>query len=129
VVGAAIPKAAIPGRFNTKVDMRHYDFDFAEALGDTIMEKYEALYLLLVKHNQRSPIRTIIGSPHIMSIFETTRGGFEPTPIIAWVGDMAYVGKMSGTLKFQCFKTQRSAPNELVLLCDDENAVIDFTNF
>jgi hypothetical protein len=59
-------------------------WDFNTALGDTIMEKYESLYVkcyevtnVLLKKGAAGYF-WIVTSPEIASIFETSRGGFAP---------------------------------------------------
>lgn len=60
-------------------------WDFNAALGDTIMEKYESLYIELVNTsrvvemmNGRGAANWIVTSPEIASIFETATAGFDP---------------------------------------------------
>lgn len=59
-------------------------WDFNTALGDTIMEKYESLYVKMVEITNVLLAKGAIGyfwiatSPEIASIFETATAGFNP---------------------------------------------------
>ena len=62
-------------------------WDFNTALGDTIKEKYESLYVKIVEvsaHVHRKTLRGgcnwIVTSPEVASMFETATAGFAPTP-------------------------------------------------
>lgn len=62
-------------------------WDFATALGDTIKEKYESLYIKVVEisniiHRKtlRGGANWIVTSPEVASIFETSTAGFAPAP-------------------------------------------------
>jgi len=60
-------------------------WSFNEALGDTIMEKYESLYVKLFQMfgetvKAYTPPQWIICGPDLASIFETATSGFEPEP-------------------------------------------------
>ncbi len=62
-------------------------WDFATALGDTIKEKYESLYVKVVEvsniiHRKtlRGGANWLVTSPEVASIFETATAGFAPAP-------------------------------------------------
>ncbi|MFW5871688.1 MAG: hypothetical protein ACOCUT_01140 [bacterium] len=62
-------------------------WDFSTALGDTIKEKYESLYVKVVEvsniiHRKtlRGGANWMITSPEVASIFETSTAGFAPAP-------------------------------------------------
>jgi hypothetical protein len=61
-------------------------WDFNSALGDTIMEKYESLYVKAVELNNVLMRKGAVGyfwivtSPEVASIFETATAGFHPSP-------------------------------------------------
>lgn len=76
-------------------------WDFNTAMGDTIKEKYESLYVKVVEvsnvvHRKtlRGGCNWIVTSPEVASIFETATAGFAPSPSetftsslgIQWVG-------------------------------------------
>lgn len=60
------------------------NWDFAAALGDTILEKYESLYVKVIELNQVMLAKGaegyfwIVASPEVASIFEVARAGFSP---------------------------------------------------
>ena len=63
-----------------------HDWDFSTALGDTIKEKYESLYVKVVEvtnvvHRKtlRGGANWIVTSPEVASIFETATAGFATT--------------------------------------------------
>jgi len=62
-------------------------WDFSTALGDTIKERYESLYVKIVEvsnviHRKtlRGGANWIVTSPEVASIFETATAGFAPAP-------------------------------------------------
>jgi hypothetical protein len=62
-------------------------WDFNTALGDTIKEKYESLYVKVVEvsnvvHRKtlRGGCNWLVTSPEVASIFETATAGFAPAP-------------------------------------------------
>jgi hypothetical protein len=58
---------------------QQHQWDFSQAPGDTIMGKYESLYVELVNiTNNMREYNWICTSPEIASIFETATMGFEP---------------------------------------------------
>lgn len=110
--------------------MSNYVFDFGASLGDTIMEKYESLFLFLFEINKVTPIRAIIGPVEISSIFETATSGFENTPIIAKIGELTYAGQLlNKNLPFQLFRSERSAKDELVLIGENGSNIVKFINW
>jgi len=79
-------------------------WDFATALGDTIKEKYESLYIKIVEvsniiHRKtlRGGANWIVTSPEVASIFETATAGFAPAPSNTFENTMGvqYVGAVN----------------------------------
>jgi hypothetical protein len=109
--------------------MKTYEFSFKEALGDTIMEKFESLYVLLVQCNAENKINFVVGYPDFTSIFETVLYGFESFGTFQ-AGDVGLAGKFDvSKLKFHIFKSEQVAKDELVLFGQTGNAVIKFTDY
>jgi len=86
-------------------------WDYNTALGDTIKEKYEALYVKLVEisnvvHRKtlRGGCNWIVCSPEVSSIFETATAGFGPTMSDTFTGNLGiqYVGTING--KWRMYK-------------------------
>ncbi len=79
-------------------------WDFNTALGDTIKEKYESLYVKVVEvsnvvHRKtlRGGCNWIVTSPEVASIFETATAGFAPTPSETFTSSLGvqYVGTVN----------------------------------
>lgn len=79
-------------------------WDFATALGDTIKEKYESLYVKVVEisniiHRKtlRGGANWIVTSPEVASIFETATAGFAPAPSNNFESSLGiqYVGQVN----------------------------------
>jgi len=79
-------------------------WDFNTALGDTIKEKYESLYVKVVEisnvvHRKtlRGGCNWIVTSPEVASIFETATAGFAPSPSETFTSSIGvqYVGTVS----------------------------------
>lgn len=79
-------------------------WDFNTALGDTIKEKYEALYVKIVEvsnvvHRKtlRGGCNWIVTSPEVASIFETATAGFAPAPSETFTSSLGiqYVGTVN----------------------------------
>lgn len=86
-------------------------WDFNTALGDTIKEKYESLYVKVVEvsnvvHRKtlRGGCNWIVTSPEVASIFETATAGFAPTPSENFTSSLGiqYVGTV--TNKWRVYK-------------------------
>ena len=86
-------------------------WDFATALGDTIKEKYESLYVKVVEvsniiHRKtlRGGANWIVTSPEVASIFETATAGFAPAPSNNFESSMGiqYVGTVNN--RWRLFK-------------------------
>lgn len=113
--------------------MKEYEFDFANSLGDTIMEKFESLYLILYEVHRETPIRMVIGSPDIITLFEI-KYNFMPPTITAMLGYVEFAGRFgngtgNGQMNFQCFKSSQVAKNELFLFGEHGNSLIKFKNY
>lgn len=79
-------------------------WDFNTALGDTIKEKYESLYVKIVEvsnvvHRKtlRGGCNWLVTSPEVASIFETATAGFAPAPTDTFTGSLGiqYVGTIN----------------------------------
>ena len=79
-------------------------WDFNTALGDTIKEKYESLYVKVVEvssvvHRKtlRGGCNWIVTSPEVASIFETATAGFAPVPSDTFTSSLGvqYVGTVN----------------------------------
>lgn len=86
-------------------------WDFATALGDTIKEKYESLYVKLVEignvvHRKtlRGGANWIVCSPEVASLFETATAGFAPTMSDTFTSSLGiqYVGTINS--KWRMYK-------------------------
>ena len=79
-------------------------WDFNTALGDTIKEKYESLYVKVVElsavvHRKtlRGGCNWLVTSPEVASIFETATAGFAPIPSETFTSSLGiqYVGTVN----------------------------------
>lgn len=79
-------------------------WDFNTAIGDTIKEKYESLYVKVVEvsnvvHRKtlRGGCNWIVTSPEVASIFETATAGFAPSPSETFTSSLGiqYVGTVN----------------------------------
>lgn len=79
-------------------------WDFNTALGDTIKEKYESLYVKVVEvsnvvHRKtlRGGCNWLVTSPEVASIFETATAGFAPAPSETFTSSLGiqYVGTVN----------------------------------
>ena len=79
-------------------------WDFNTALGDTIKEKYESLYVKVVEisaviHRKtlRGGANWMVTSPEVASIFETATAGFAPAPSETFTSSLGiqYVGTVN----------------------------------
>lgn len=79
-------------------------WDYNTALGDTIKEKYESLYVKVVQvssvvHRKtlRGGCNWIVTSPEVASIFETATAGFAPAPSETFTSSLGvqYVGTIN----------------------------------
>lgn len=79
-------------------------WDFNTALGDTIKEKYESLYVKVVEvtnvvHRKtlRGGANWLVTSPEVASIFETATAGFAPAPSETFTSSLGiqYVGTVN----------------------------------
>ena len=79
-------------------------WDFNTALGDTIKEKYESLYVKVVEvsnvvHRKtlRGGCNWLVTSPEVASIFETATAGFAPAPSEGFTSSLGiqYVGTVN----------------------------------
>lgn len=113
-----------------KIKMKEYEFDFLAVLGDSIKQRYESLFNLFDEINKNNKIYSVIGCYEIASIIETANTGFNPSPIIAKICEIAYTGCFTkNSLNFQLYKIERMAKNELILICEKETVVVKLLNF
>jgi hypothetical protein len=79
-------------------------WDFNTALGDTIKEKYESLYVKVVEvsnvvHRKtlRGGCNWLVTSPEVASVFETATAGFAPAPSDTFTSSLGiqYVGTVN----------------------------------
>lgn len=108
-------------------DLRNYagtvaTWDYQTATGDTIKEKFEALYVKLVqvansvhKKTLRAGANWVIAAPEVCAVFETATAGFAPAPSSGWETTLGiqYVGTVNS--KFRCFKDPGSPTDSLVM--------------
>lgn len=111
-------------------------WDFNSALGDTIKERYEALYVKMVELTNILVAKGAAGyfwicaSPEIISIFETVAYGFSPTkqydsentfdlgvnPI--GIGGTVYIGSINR--KWRLYKNAEMPVDMAIVGCNDE---------
>ena len=97
-------------------------WDFATALGDTIKEKYEALYVKVVEvsnvvHRKtlRGGCNWIVTSPEVASMFETATAGFAPNTSETFTSSIGiqYVGTVNA--RWRLYKDPLFPTNQLLL--------------
>jgi len=107
-----------------------YIWDYEDALGDTIMEKYESFFQVLVKiHNALGGLHTIIGNEEIMSLPETATAGFRPVTKLMGrnpihIGTMRYHDD-----RFQCIRDRNMPRDEVYCVGGKGTATIKLKNF
>lgn len=96
-------------------------WDFNTALGDTIKEKYESLYVKIVElsnviHRKtlRGGANWIVTSPEVASIFETATAGFAPTMSDTFTSSLGiqYVGTINS--RWRLYKDPLFPTNQLM---------------
>jgi hypothetical protein len=97
-------------------------WDFNTALGDTIKEKYESLYVKVVEvsaviHRKtlRGGANWIVTSPEVASIFETATAGFAPAPSENFTASLGiqYVGTVNN--RWRLYKDPLFPTGQLML--------------
>jgi hypothetical protein len=97
-------------------------WDFNTALGDTIKEKYESLYVKLVevsalihKKTLRGGANWVVCSPEVAAIFETATAGFAPAPSETFTSSLGiqYVGTVNN--RWRLYKDPLFPTNQLLL--------------
>ena len=97
-------------------------WDFNTALGDTIKEKYESLYVKVVEvsnviHRKtlRGGANWIVTSPEIASIFETATAGFAPAASETFTSSIGvqYVGTVNN--RWRLYKDPLFPSNQLLM--------------
>ena len=97
-------------------------WDFNTALGDTIKEKYESLYVKVVEVSNIIHRKTLRGganflvcSPEVASIFETATAGFAPAPSETFTSSLGiqYVGTVNN--RFRLYKDPLFPTGQILL--------------
>lgn len=97
-------------------------WDFNTALGDTIKERYESLYVKVtevtaVVHRKtlRGGANWIVTSPEVASIFETATAGYAPNASESFTGTVGiqYVGSVNG--KWRIYKDPLFPTGQLLM--------------
>lgn len=97
-------------------------WDFNTALGETIKEKYESLYVKVVEvsnviHRKtlRGGANWIVTSPEVASIFETATAGFAPAPSETFTSSLGiqYVGTVNN--RWRLYKDPLFPTNQLLM--------------
>jgi len=97
-------------------------WDFNTALGDTIKEKYESLYVKLVevsavihKKTLRGGANWVVCSPEVAAIFETATAGFAPAPSETFTSSLGiqYVGTVNN--RWRLYKDPLFRTNQLLM--------------
>lgn len=97
-------------------------WDYNTALGDTIKEKYESLYVKVTEvsatiHRKtlRSGANWIVTSPEVAAIFETATAGFAPAPGEGFQSSLGiqYVGTVSN--RWKLYKDPLFQTNQLLM--------------
>lgn len=97
-------------------------WDFNTALGDTIKEKYESLYVkvseisaVIHRKTLRAGANWIVTSPEVASMFETSVAGFAPAPSETFTSSLGvqYVGTVN--TKWRLYKDPNFASNQLLM--------------
>jgi hypothetical protein len=97
-------------------------WDLATALGDTIKEKYEALYVKIVEvsnviHRKtlRGGANFLVTSPEVAAIFETATAGFAPAPSETFTSSLGvqYVGTVAN--RYRLYKDPLFPTNQILM--------------
>ena len=97
-------------------------WDFNTALGETIKEKYESLYVKIVEvsaviHRKtlRGGANWLVTSPEVASIFETATAGFAPAPSETFTSSLGiqYVGTVNN--RWRLYKDPLFTTNQILL--------------
>jgi hypothetical protein len=97
-------------------------WDLATALGDTIKEKYESLYVKIVEvsnviHRKtlRGGANFLVTSPEVASIFETATAGFAPAPSETFTSSLGiqYVGTVAN--RYRLYKDPLFPTNQILM--------------
>lgn len=97
-------------------------WDFNTALGDTIKEKYESLYVKVVEvsnviHRKtlRGGANWLVTSPEVASIFETATAGFAPAPSETFQSSLGiqYVGTVNN--RWRLYKDPLFPSNQILM--------------
>lgn len=98
------------------------NWNFATALGDTLKERYESLYVkivetsnLIMKKTLRGQANWIVASPEVCSIFEVATAGFAPSQATEFESALGiqYVGMVSN--RWKLYKDPLFPTNKVLL--------------
>jgi Major capsid protein Gp23 len=97
-------------------------WDFNTALGETIKEKYESLYVkvteisnIIHRKTLRGSANWLVTSPEVASIFETATAGFAPAPSETFTSSLGvqYVGTVNN--KWRLYKDPLFPTNQILM--------------
>ena len=97
-------------------------WDYSTALGDTVKEKYESLYVKVVEvsnviHRKtlRGGANWLVTSPEVASIFETATAGFAPAPSETFTSSLGvqYVGTINN--RWRLYKDPLFQSNQILM--------------
>jgi hypothetical protein len=97
-------------------------WDYSTALGDTVKEKYESLYVKIVEvsnviHRKtlRGGANWLVTSPEVASIFETATAGFAPAPSETFTSSLGvqYVGTINN--RWRLYKDPLFQSNQVLM--------------
>lgn len=97
-------------------------WDYSTALGETVKEKYESLYVKVVEvsnviHRKtlRGGANFIVTSPEVASVFETATAGFAPAPSETFTSSLGvqYVGTINN--RWRLYKDPLFPTNQLLM--------------
>jgi len=97
-------------------------WDYSTALGDTIKERYESLYVKITeisntihRKNLRAGANFIVCSPEVASVFETATAGWAPAPSETFTSSLGvqYVGTVQN--RWKMYKDPTMRRNQLLL--------------
>jgi len=97
-------------------------WDYSTALGDTVKEKYESLYVKVVEvsnviHRKtlRGGANWLVTSPEVASIFETATAGFAPAPSETFTSSLGvqYVGTINN--RWRIYKDPLFQSNQILM--------------
>jgi len=97
-------------------------WDYSTALGDTVKEKYESLYVkvtevsnVIHRKTLRGGANWLVTSPEVASIFETATAGFAPAPSETFTSSLGvqYVGTINN--RWRLYKDPLFPSNQILM--------------